>query len=346
MSSERFLRDRQETFLLLQPMRIRYNFFGNGKDRFSPRYYRPFMYIRGYHAVVSISIIFLYLLPGIYNYCVYHTIIVGIIPRAASYIRIDEVCDIQSIQKQQPKKSKPIKMFELLKSDLKKLKAKATRMIPKIMRTGVKQIRLEMVSQNHRHHWSNEDWEKENEPRFVTAFHREGGSCYGMSLSWLYEIFHERASKESMPSILRSIIYQDVYMHFHRRYILNRIDEEQMRKGIKDSLEANGRNRPVQVDYFERYETRKEMISGLWSKAEEGTGYIMCSNSGAEGEDGHAAGFIKFWGRGYLMLPNAGLYSSRSLEQLNELMLEDPVFLRMEDNQGLTFAYSFKWNKT
>lgn len=154
----------------------------------------------------------------------------------------------------------------------------------------------------------------------------EGGACYGMTIAWLEGILKYNLSITSKPSLTCSLLYQ--------RLLFNTDSEESDRiMGITHTQ-------------YKEFPTRLELLAEIWlgSDIDRHTGYIFGMLPEDEHKYGHACGYIKRKNRGYLMLPNAGLYSCTSLKGLRKCLRKDIAFKELEKRPYYMFATSYNWN--
>jgi len=171
-------------------------------------------------------------------------------------------------------------------------------------------------------HWSMENFYAENISALITRIPATG-MCYGMALAWLSGVLRDNLPITSMPDLALSLSYHLYLKKCANRYESKTISLAQGHGGCQ-------------------YPTTSIMLSELWSKADENSGYIL-TKFNESGTRAHSCAFLKYRNRGYIMLPNAGLYECEYLHSLNECFLKDEVFRAFEKIKGPVIAEAFKW---
>lgn len=174
-------------------------------------------------------------------------------------------------------------------------------------------------------HWTTKDLYSGINREFQRIITKdERGACLGMSITWLEGILKYNLPVTSKPSLACSLLYQ--------RLLFNTEQEETDR--------VIGINR----SQYKEFPTRLELLAEIWLESDRNTGYIFGILPEDPDVDGHASGYIKQGNRGYLLLPNAGLYSCTSLESLGKCIRKDKAFQELEKKPYYMFATSYKWN--
>jgi len=174
-------------------------------------------------------------------------------------------------------------------------------------------------------HWSTEQLENDTYQGLINSINNSTGVCTGMSMTWIEGILKYNLPLTSRPSLYLSVLYQD---------LLKDVSFEETQGIAKYTSKSSP--------------SRFDLLSETWLDADnhEYTGYIFSMFPVAEDEDGeigHSCAFLKIGRTGYIMLPNAGLYSFKSLLSFNECFLKDPSFRKMEESPYFIVAESYKW---
>jgi len=175
--------------------------------------------------------------------------------------------------------------------------------------------------------WDIEDVFAKNEFEVVSDCKRHGGACYGMSLSWLKGILKYKHSFKHMPDLERALEYQ-------HKLLKSNMDKAKVICGAK------------KTDGW-LYRDRSQLVKKIWVESKDmskdRTGYIFGMMPEAKDKTGHACAFIRYKKKGFIMLPNAGLYECSTPEALGVCMLKDKAFRRLDRIKCDVYADSFKW---
>lgn len=221
-------------------------------------------------------------------------------------------------------------------------------------------------------HWSSNAFKAENSA-FVDILNSRG-VCYGMSVSWLRNILKNNRAITSIPYVNEAICVQDRF-EFYMQYTLPSLivlplallvfARTVLGVGVSDSililvgiatLLSSGVVRSQLVDLVLRtvsqskehirrdYTSYAEMLAAVWNSDDNSAGYILgVAPKTDDAGEGHACAFIKHENRGYIMLPNGGLYECITLQAVDFCMLRDGVFRELDAVPCTVTAESIKW---
>lgn len=146
----------------------------------------------------------------------------------------------------------------------------------------------------------------------------------GMSVSWLEGIIKDKRPKAHRPNLNRTVEYQNSLPGagmYGNHYVC----------GEKE------------YSYFHAEEgSRSDVLKWARDNADDSTGYVFGMAS-MERDVSHSCVFIQYRNRGYVMLPNAGLFVCSSPTDLNECTSRDAAFRRYETEHHQVFVEIFKW---
>jgi len=156
-------------------------------------------------------------------------------------------------------------------------------------------------------HWTALEWAMRNKGPVLNEIINLGGSCNGMSISWLKMVLKDKSPVDSMPDIVEALFFQKRYQLFLRIGFIMMLLIVSLSPGIiaaviggyfpGNSLIAvlssifittialiimrKLKNLSIESfclaneHSFHYFPSRSKMIAELWNRADENTGYVM-----------------------------------------------------------------------